>query len=247
MTAKSALGLKKLYVIPINFGENDLGSLQIATRKNSPAIDHSLIESLMAVVASVLNRQYAEQKLEEQNEMSEKLLSIIGHDLKSPISSIYSYSSLFLDRQEDSKPADFMNFAKAINTSAMNGITILDGLLRWSKDIKSKSLFNPNNFQLTNVVNDAIEQVESLATRKAIRISNLVDVECFLFADQKMILTIVRNLIANSIKFSVPICARVATPEATIKESIATGPTANWREVPKTAYTICGIIAVYKP
>ena len=37
------------------------------------------------------------------------------------------------------------------------------------------------------------------------------------------------------------------SPAATSSESMATGPTANWREVPIMAYIICGIKAAYKP
>ena len=40
---------------------------------------------------------------------------------------------------------------------------------------------------------------------------------------------------------------RALNPAATNKESIATGPTANCLEVPKKAYTICGVNEAYKP
>lgn len=41
--------------------------------------------------------------------------------------------------------------------------------------------------------------------------------------------------------------ARALSPAATNKESIATGPTASCLEVPKNAYTICGVKAAYRP
>lgn len=132
----------------------------------------------------------------------DKLFSIIGHDLKSPLNSLITIVNL---AESDRITAEeTKNFVHDVGEAARHNLSLLDNLLRWSMQNSGADRVRKMDLRLFDMVQDTSDQLEMVAKTKQINIVNEVDQNLMLQADYEMISTILRNLISNAIKFSYP-------------------------------------------
>jgi signal transduction histidine kinase len=148
------------------------------------------------------NTEIQEQakQLRELNQLKDKLFSIISHDLRSPLGSLYTLLSL-------TKEGYFTEegFKSVINELSKNvGYTseLLENLLKWAQSQMQGTKINPNDFNLIEATNNKLEFYAEQAKAKGITLKNLIGDGITVFADRDMIELVLRNLIANAIKFS---------------------------------------------
>ncbi|WMX12073.1 tetratricopeptide repeat-containing sensor histidine kinase [Aureispira sp. CCB-E] len=141
-------------------------------------------------------------ELETLNNTKDKLFSIIAHDLKNPLSAFRSITQSLSEDIFDISRDDLDYFIKQLNTSASNLFDLLQNLLYWSISQTGRLEFQPQKITLTETTDDVFSLLESSANIKNIGLSNTISTETVAWADQKMTHTILRNLIANAIKFT---------------------------------------------
>ncbi|RAI87959.1 ligand-binding sensor domain-containing protein [Algoriphagus yeomjeoni] len=142
--------------------------------------------------------------LELKNHINEKdkLLSIIGHDLRNPFTSIIGYMELLEDEFEDSGNSQHLENIQYLLNVSRNTHNLLENLLHWA--IKETKLFEikAEVIQMSKLIETASAMVSSQADYKKIRLDKFCSENIYVSADQNMILTVMRNLISNAIKFS---------------------------------------------
>lgn len=144
----------------------------------------------------------SEGKLKELNFTKDKLFSIIAHDLKNPFSSILGFSELLVKNIGNYNVEKSENFLKLINSSIRNTIILIDNLLNWIKSQSGQMNFNPENNNLSLIIQEIIEISNITATVKNISFNYLQLENLEVYADENMLKTVMRNLIFNSIKFT---------------------------------------------
>lgn len=142
----------------------------------------------------------ANGKLEESNGVKDKLLSIIAHDIRSPLVSTVGIMRLINDKELDEDMQHEM--VNKLMLHCNNSLEILDKLLKWGQmQIKgvrlNTSKFNP----LPNIHNNLM-LLKEVADQKKIKINIDVPNNILLDADSDHFDFIVRNLTANAIKFT---------------------------------------------
>lgn len=197
-------GVKELNVIPILHETKISGVISIVKLKNTPPINLELLESFTAIASMVLKRKYYENELAELNNMQNKLFSVIGHDLKSPLSNVLSYTDMILSEYDTFSKDSLKEFFQSIQRSANTGFDILNSLLLWSKSVQGGLPLKPELINIKEIVLEAIEQVMPLAVKKEITVSNKIDENICISADKNMTITVFRNLLSNAIKFTKP-------------------------------------------
>lgn len=138
------------------------------------------------------------------NATKDKFFSIIGHDLKSPFNAILGYSEILVEQCNEKDYDSIEEYAKAINLSSERAVSLLGNLLDWSQTQTGRMKFTPENFDFAIVTNEVIELLNDTAHQKSIVIENKIKKNNLVYADEEMINTVLRNLIANAIKFSYP-------------------------------------------
>lgn len=142
------------------------------------------------------------KQLEESNMLKDKFFSIVAHDIRSPLVSTISILKLINDDEIDDQTRSEMVQKLAIHCE--NSLEILDKLLKWGQmQIKgvrlNKTTFNP----LPNIDRNVALFEEALA-KKGITIELALPENLKLNADADHFDFVVRNLIANAIKFTEP-------------------------------------------
>ncbi|MFT4646762.1 MAG: PAS domain S-box-containing protein [bacterium] len=145
----------------------------------------------------------SEVYLKECNEAKNKFLSIIAHDLRSPINSILGFSNLLLEEVKEKNYNGIEKYAGIINQSSNHAIDLLMNLMEWSRSQTGRMKFNPEHFEMINLIKEVLLLFSDITGQKKISINTTkLPTSALVFADKAMISTVLRNLISNAIKFT---------------------------------------------
>jgi two-component system, sensor histidine kinase and response regulator len=139
--------------------------------------------------------------LNNLNETKNKLLKIIAHDLKNPLSSIEGFTDLMIQSDENEyNQEEKLTFLNAIKDSATKASQILNDLLQWA--IEHEKPIIKENICVYEMINDELKLLEIQALQKKIKIENTVDKNSNIVTNSGKLSTIIRNLVSNAIKFT---------------------------------------------
>ena len=182
----------------------------ICTRK-SRFIDRNGEKFLVGVIRDITESKKAEQLLKESeiqlrglNNTKDKLLSIIAHDLRSPFNNIMVLTELLYKSIRTSAVADSEEFLGLIQTTIKNSQILLDNLLNWAKSQTGQINFKSEQLNLTALCKEVIELSHPIAKTKNITLHSEQKDPIEIFSDEKIVRTILRNLISNGIKYTRP-------------------------------------------
>jgi len=140
-----------------------------------------------------------EKELEMENRNHNITLSILSHDLRSPISNLKSLTELVSTGQIS--PNEFQEMIKKLNEKSQQVLDLLDTTLLWTKSNFDGLKVKKENVNIQSVVKEIIQVYESTHQAKQLMVTNHVDCEDQV-ADKEIISIILRNLISNAIKFT---------------------------------------------
>ncbi len=151
--------------------------------------------------------QKNQKRLKELNATKDKFFSIIAHDLKTPFSTLLTLSELIINRIDKYDTEELKNLLKLIHEAASVGYTLLDNLLIWSRSQTGKIQLHLQYFQINEIIFDTISLQQTAAKNKQIKLyfdEDANENKQKVFADKNMIMTVLRNLVSNAIKFTKP-------------------------------------------
>jgi signal transduction histidine kinase len=131
-----------------------------------------------------------------------KFLSIIGHDLRSPFSSILGILELLKLSLKDFNKDQIKEYIDTVYNSANNTLTLLDNLLIWAVSQNKEKNINPVKINLYDLLREEIDSLKTVARQKQITMSHTIEPGLNVTADLQMVKTILRNLINNAIKYT---------------------------------------------
>jgi PAS domain S-box-containing protein len=146
----------------------------------------------------------SEAQLRELNATKDKFFSIISHDLRSPFSSIIGFSDLLAEKVREKDYEMIEEYAEIIQNSSWRVMNLLINLIEWSNSQTGTIKFNPEYFEIVELINEVTALSNDTARHKSITITRELPDAAIAFADKKMISTVLRNLISNAIKYTKP-------------------------------------------
>lgn len=152
----------------------------------------------------VINTRVEEQNIQLQslNATKDKFFSILGHDLKSPLNSLSSFSNLLINYFDSLSKEEIQTLAKDLDKSLKNLYSLLDNLLEWARSQTGNISFKPESFDLTTVLNETKDLLLTQAGNKQISIVQERIAPLGVAVHKHSITTVVRNLVSNAIKFT---------------------------------------------
>lgn len=140
------------------------------------------------------------ESLEESNRMKDKLLSIISHDLRTPLSN--TKGILDLAEGDYLSPSELNQLLKDLDAQYVKSLTLLDNLLFWIKGQMSGSPLESKLIDLKLLIDCLCHELEISAGRKGVTLINDVHEQLTISGDREMIKVVFRNLLTNAIKFT---------------------------------------------
>ncbi len=148
------------------------------------------------------NREIGEQKeqLQDLNRVKDHLFSIIGHDLKSPLNSLNGIIQLL---KSGAISAEEVRAITSSLTDRLDYTTMLvDNLLNWARSQLDGFTMRPERVSLTDLAMSQVRLLGPQAEHKGVEITKELGEQVTAFADRDMVELVIRNLLANAIKFT---------------------------------------------
>jgi len=136
------------------------------------------------------------------NASKDKFLSILAHDIKNPLSSIYGISELLVTDYDKLTQKEKKVFTQDIHTLSTNLFEMINTLLTWSISQNGMIAHRPEPFSIASLCRKSVQNLQIVAKQKDIMLLSQAEDELSVFADENMILSVLHNLVNNAIKYS---------------------------------------------
>ncbi|TGL50133.1 sensor histidine kinase [Leptospira meyeri] len=135
------------------------------------------------------------------NGTKDRFLSIISHDLRGPLAGIKMLLKV-LNEDMKKKEDALAGMTQSLVDATESVFSLLENLLEWSKLQRGQEEYRPHYYRLDNIVRECLELFTLSASNKGIVLDVNVPSHAMVFCDDRMIITVIRNLISNALKFS---------------------------------------------
>lgn len=146
------------------------------------------------------------ERLQRLNRTKTRFFSIISHDLRGPINVLVGFSELIkkhLEKYYHSKEDQTLNdIFLHLQTSSFQVLHLLDSFLKWAMKEEEGIPYRPEQINLMKCLDETLEIIKAQAHAKSIRITSEVDANAEVWADKNALMTILRNLMNNAVKFT---------------------------------------------
>jgi len=142
------------------------------------------------------------RELEKLNSEKDKLFSIIAHDLRSPFHGLLGLTEVMATDIHEMSSAEIIKYSNSLHESVVNLYSLLENLLEWAQFQKGSLAFMPKALNLSYIFSQSIDSTKLRALQKGITIINEIPETLKIYADEKMINSVLRNLLSNSVKFT---------------------------------------------
>ncbi len=144
----------------------------------------------------------SEQKLKKEIQTKNKFFSIIGHDIRNPLSALPLVTEN-LENNFEQLPEDKKKYyISSINKTIQNLLYLVENLLTWAKAQSGRFQINKSEFNLHQLVQENINLFMLEIQKKELNVVNNIPKDIIVNSDINIINTVIRNLLSNAIKFT---------------------------------------------
>jgi two-component system sensor histidine kinase/response regulator len=149
-----------------------------------------------------LNKEISHQNilLEADNKTKNKLLSIISHDLRTPL--VNTKGVLNLVNQGMVPPEEAERLLQLLETQYLGTTSLLDNLLFWIKGQMEGKEDEKVKVGIYHLMKSLEEEHRLPLMKKKIKVLNNIDKNISTVTEKEMIRIVCRNLISNAVKFT---------------------------------------------
>lgn len=140
------------------------------------------------------------RELSTSNSVRERLLSVVSHDMKSPLNSLRGILNLY--NRSVITNEEFARFTKQVENDLNKTGMLVDNILHWTNSQLKGISVQIESFNLHLLVHENVMLVQTAATQKKVTIQHNVPVDLFVNTDRNILHMTLRNLLANALKFS---------------------------------------------
>ncbi|MBS1682423.1 MAG: tetratricopeptide repeat-containing sensor histidine kinase [Bacteroidetes bacterium] len=142
----------------------------------------------------------ANEELDRLNQTKDKLISVVSHDLRSPLQNLSGMMTLINDGHITQHQFD--EHLRKINQQMNATINALDSLLKWANAQLSNVKIHPELLLVRKKSELVVNELYNQALKKGITLTNKIPEDLMVVADGSQLEIILRNLVSNAIKFT---------------------------------------------
>ena len=142
--------------------------------------------------------------LEELNTHKESVLAILSHDLRSPLTGMIGAAKYLKSNFSTMEQSDVKEMLDLVYKSSTDELNMLDYLVEWARIKYASEVFSPTKIELVKYVQKVFNTLNETAELNAINLHQEIEENESVFADGKMLLSILQNIVSNAIKHTKP-------------------------------------------
>lgn len=169
-------------------------------------------------------RKRRNRELVRLNETKDRLISIVSHDVRTPVSAICnvlgqlcSHYDSFGETDRKASLVMLKSTSDALNDRLFN-------ILQWVKGVLEHGTVTPGSFKVSEVVGECIRSQASTFEMKSLKVSNEVSPDLTAYDDVGVVSLVLQNLLSNAVKFSYPngeICIKAEEKDGKVWISVS--------------------------
>lgn len=137
-------------------------------------------------------------ELQATNQSKNQIFSIIGHDLKAPIATLFHLFKEFEKDKQGIPAEDVPDMRKSCGRVH----DLLHNLLIWARGQQGQLTAHKQRVDILALIQTATSTLQTVAAAKHIELEVASNEKIFVRADPEMISTAIRNIVGNAIKFA---------------------------------------------
>ena len=156
---------------------------------------------VMARVNTHLKLNQAGERLKKLNEWKDNLLSIISHDMRGPFNNFCVYIELLKDNIDN--PVEFIReHSDDLNFSINNMKYMMENILEWAISQRDGFELTPSDVSIAGLCDECFSVFRQHASAKGVTLRSLVPDDAVFRCDRQILLTALRNLVQNALKYT---------------------------------------------
>jgi len=164
-------------------------------------IKASVVDKLHVVAFVDIDKEILlQEELKSINDNNERMLSVLGHDLRAPISNLNDITEVALEHKMSQE--DFTPFIQKINRQATQVLEMLETTLNWAKSNFDSVHVQKKSINVKALIDGLLAIYKTAYVSKAIAVTVTMDESATINGDTEIATIIVRNIISNAIKFT---------------------------------------------
>jgi len=140
------------------------------------------------------------KELEDLNNHKESVMAILSHDLRSPLAAIIGTAKYLKDNFQKIKPETVQKMLDLLYKSSTDELDMLDYLVEWARIKYAADVFSPTKIKLTEYIDKVFATLNETALINTINLHHDINTNTSVFADGKMLISIIQNIVSNAIK-----------------------------------------------
>ncbi|MGK7346657.1 MAG: PAS domain S-box protein [Candidatus Nitrospinota bacterium M3_3B_026] len=184
-----------------------------------------------AAIRDITGRKRMERELHEKAEslremgaFKDKMLSIISHDLRSPLTSVIGLMELLLKPGSGELTERQRKILSTMKSSALHQLNLVENLAELSRIRRKKIKISPAPVRVADILKTSASILGQAARAKGVELVEEPGVEAWVEVDREKIIQVVNNLVSNSVKFTrrggrITLSSRIHEGEVTIQIS----------------------------
>ncbi len=160
------------------------------------------IRSALKLSRSMDEIKRQQKELKRLNESKDLMLTIISHDLRTPIGNLNVILDEILSSDNQLNINDIKNKLYNYKEATASTSSMIQNLLEWARSQYGEINWCPDYIDIQSIISDCVLEQKSFLQIKNVDIQVHIPEEFIAFADKNMVKVILRNIILNAIKFS---------------------------------------------
>jgi len=161
-------------------------------------------EEVLARINTHLTIRRQQVALNQLNATKDRFFSIIAHDLRGVFNPLMISTDMLIKIATKEESQKMIKFANSVKKSTHNAYELLENLLTWSRCQRNSIEVTITKMDIGQVIEKNMALYIEKAEQKNITLSHNVSRGVLAYADRNITDTILRNLIANALKFTQP-------------------------------------------
>jgi two-component system CheB/CheR fusion protein len=140
------------------------------------------------------------KELEDLNTHKESVMAILSHDLRSPLSAIIGTAKYLKENFRKMNPDTVQEMLDLLHKSSTDELEMLDYLVEWARIKYASDTFSPTKLKLIEYIDKVFDTLNETASINTINLHHEIEENTSVFADSKMLISIIQNIVSNAIK-----------------------------------------------
>jgi len=164
-------------------------------------IKATVIKNIHVVAFIDLDKEIMlQEELKNTNRNNDRMLSILGHDLRSPIANLMGISSMAVDAEISD--GEFTEVIKLINAQSTQVLGLLDNTMNWAKLNFDTLAITLEDIDVAAMLDAIVATHQTIIQNKKLIVKVKSSDMKTINSDHEILTIIIRNLLSNAIKFT---------------------------------------------